>query len=63
MLADDTSRWVKQNLSRPLTALYPQLTAAKRPVPALAALADEARRVQAPGEETVRFRCWVQAVP
>jgi NAD(P)-dependent dehydrogenase (short-subunit alcohol dehydrogenase family) len=29
VLADDTSRWVKQNLSRPLTALYPQLTAAQ----------------------------------
>jgi NAD(P)-dependent dehydrogenase (short-subunit alcohol dehydrogenase family) len=25
VLADDTSRWVKQNLSQPLTALYPQL--------------------------------------
>ena len=25
VLADDVSRWVKQNLSRPLTALYPEL--------------------------------------
>ena len=25
VLADDTSRWVKQNLSQPLSALYPQL--------------------------------------
>src|ERR1700722_12091684 len=29
VLADDTSRWVKQNLSQPLTALYPQLANAK----------------------------------
>lgn len=29
VLADDTSRWVKQNLSQPLTTLYPQLAAAK----------------------------------
>jgi NAD(P)-dependent dehydrogenase (short-subunit alcohol dehydrogenase family) len=29
VLADDTSRWVKQNLSQPLTALYPQLASAK----------------------------------
>jgi NAD(P)-dependent dehydrogenase (short-subunit alcohol dehydrogenase family) len=28
ILADDTSRWVKQNLSQPLTALYPELAAA-----------------------------------
>ena len=28
ILADDTSRWVKQQLSQPLTALYPQLAAA-----------------------------------
>jgi hypothetical protein len=25
VLADDVSRWVKQNLSQPLTALYPEL--------------------------------------
>ena len=29
VLADDTSRWVKQQLSQPLTALYPQLAAGK----------------------------------
>jgi NAD(P)-dependent dehydrogenase (short-subunit alcohol dehydrogenase family) len=29
VLADDTSRWIKQNLSQPLTALYPQLANAK----------------------------------
>jgi NAD(P)-dependent dehydrogenase (short-subunit alcohol dehydrogenase family) len=29
ILADDTSRWVKQQLSEPLTALYPQLVPAK----------------------------------
>ena len=29
ILADDTSRWVKQQLSRPLSALYPQLATAK----------------------------------
>ena len=29
ILADDTSRWVKQQLSQPLTALYPQLATAK----------------------------------
>jgi NAD(P)-dependent dehydrogenase (short-subunit alcohol dehydrogenase family) len=29
ILADDTSRWVKQQLSEPLTALYPQLAAAR----------------------------------
>ena len=29
VLADDTSRWVKQNLSQPLMALYPQLATAK----------------------------------
>jgi hypothetical protein len=28
ILADDTSRWVKQQLSEPLTALYPQLAPA-----------------------------------
>jgi NAD(P)-dependent dehydrogenase (short-subunit alcohol dehydrogenase family) len=27
VLADDTSRWVKQNLSQPITALYPELAA------------------------------------
>lgn len=30
VLADDTSRLVKQNLSQPLTALYPQLTEARQ---------------------------------
>jgi NAD(P)-dependent dehydrogenase (short-subunit alcohol dehydrogenase family) len=29
VLADDTSRWVKQQLSQPLTALYPQLAASR----------------------------------
>ena len=29
VLADDTSRWIKQQLSQPLTALYPQLGGAK----------------------------------
>jgi len=29
VLADDTSRWIKQNLSQPLTALYPQLANSK----------------------------------
>jgi NAD(P)-dependent dehydrogenase (short-subunit alcohol dehydrogenase family) len=29
VLADDTSRWVKQQLSQPLTALYPQLAGGK----------------------------------
>jgi hypothetical protein len=29
VLADDTSRRIKQNLSQPLTALYPQLANAK----------------------------------
>jgi hypothetical protein len=29
ILADDTSRWVKRNLSQPLTSLYPQLTGGK----------------------------------
>ena len=29
VLADDTSRWVKQQLSQPLAALYPQLVAAE----------------------------------
>ena len=29
VLADDTSRRIKQNLSQPLTALYPQLAKAK----------------------------------
>jgi hypothetical protein len=29
VLADDTSRWVKQNLSQPLNALYPQLVHTK----------------------------------
>jgi hypothetical protein len=29
VLADDTSHWVKQQLSQPLTALYPQLAGAK----------------------------------
>ena|SRR5581483_9366975 len=29
VLADDVSRWVKQNLSQPLSALYPELAAAK----------------------------------
>jgi NAD(P)-dependent dehydrogenase (short-subunit alcohol dehydrogenase family) len=29
VLADDTSRWIKQQLSQPLTALYPQLAGAK----------------------------------
>ncbi|HUN31681.1 MAG TPA: SDR family oxidoreductase [Trebonia sp.] len=29
ILADDTSRWVKQQLSGPLSALYPQLAAAQ----------------------------------
>ncbi len=29
VLADDTSRWIKQNLSQPLTALYPQLANAE----------------------------------
>ena len=29
VLADDISRWVKENLSQPLTALYPQLASAK----------------------------------
>lgn len=28
VLADDTSRWVKQNLSQPLSALYPQFAVA-----------------------------------
>ena len=29
ILADQTSRWVKQQLSQPLTALYPQLATAQ----------------------------------
>jgi NAD(P)-dependent dehydrogenase (short-subunit alcohol dehydrogenase family) len=29
VLADDASRWVKQQLSQPLTALYPELASAK----------------------------------
>jgi NAD(P)-dependent dehydrogenase (short-subunit alcohol dehydrogenase family) len=29
VLADDASRWVKQQLSQPLTALYPQLAASR----------------------------------
>jgi NAD(P)-dependent dehydrogenase (short-subunit alcohol dehydrogenase family) len=29
VLADDVSRWVKQQLSQPLSALYPQLSAAR----------------------------------
>jgi NAD(P)-dependent dehydrogenase (short-subunit alcohol dehydrogenase family) len=29
VLADDSSRWVKQQLSQPLTALYPQLAASR----------------------------------
>jgi hypothetical protein len=29
ILADDTSRWVKQQLSQPLAAPYPQLVPAK----------------------------------